>query len=98
MSYKVAKEKTFAPATQAAHFPSVEKFIAHHQGKGGIFIDEVGKPRANNYRELVIQDQSPPTDLYILVLSPSDLDKYGFDPLDDTKVWPVAEQKVGTMP
>jgi catalase len=39
----------------------------------------------------------PKWDLYIQVLSPSDLDKYDFDPLDDTKVWPVAEQKVGTM-
>jgi catalase len=42
---------------------------------------------------------NPQWDLYIQVLSPKDLDKYDFDPLDDTKVWPAAipEQKVGTM-
>jgi catalase len=41
----------------------------------------------------------PQWDLYIQVMSPKDLDKYDFDPLDDTKVWPssIAEEKVGTM-
>ncbi|MFL9937068.1 catalase [Paraburkholderia sp. RL18-103-BIB-C] len=41
----------------------------------------------------------PQWDLYIQVMSPKDLAKYDFDPLDDTKVWPtsIAEQKVGTM-
>jgi catalase len=41
----------------------------------------------------------PQWDLYIQVLSPKDLDKFDFDPLDDTKVWPssIPEQKVGTM-
>lgn len=42
---------------------------------------------------------SPQRDLYIQVMSPKDLAKYDFDPLDDTKVWPrsIPEQKVGTM-
>jgi catalase len=41
----------------------------------------------------------PGWDLYVQVLSPADLDKFDFDPLDDTKEWPttIAEQKVGTM-
>jgi catalase len=41
----------------------------------------------------------PQWDLYIQVMSPKDLAKYDFDPLDDTKVWPasIPEQKVGTM-
>ncbi|MDH6148210.1 MULTISPECIES: catalase [Paraburkholderia] len=43
--------------------------------------------------------QYPRWDLYVQVMSPKDLDKFDFDPLDDTKVWPssIAEQKVGTM-
>jgi catalase len=41
----------------------------------------------------------PQWDLYIQVMSPKDLAKYDFDPLDDTKVWPssIPEEKVGTM-
>jgi len=41
----------------------------------------------------------PKWDLYIQTLSPADLDKFDFDPLDDTKEWPstIAEQKIGTM-
>ncbi|WP_038491527.1 catalase [Janthinobacterium agaricidamnosum] len=41
----------------------------------------------------------PGWDLYVQVLAPADLDKFDFDPLDDTKEWPasIAEQKVGTM-
>ena len=41
----------------------------------------------------------PQWDLYIQVLSPTDLDKFDFDALDATKVWPssIPERKVGTM-
>ena len=41
----------------------------------------------------------PQWDLYVQLLSPKELDKFDFDPLDDTKEWPssIAEQKVGTM-
>ncbi|WDD91690.1 catalase [Burkholderia sp. FERM BP-3421] len=40
----------------------------------------------------------PKWDLYIQVLSPADLGKYDYDPLDDTKVWSdVPERKVGTL-
>ncbi|QDZ27113.1 tyrosine-type recombinase/integrase [Noviherbaspirillum sp. UKPF54] len=59
-SYKVAKEKTFAEATRAAYFPRIEKFIEYHQAKGIIFIDEIRKPQASDYREVVIQSQDSP--------------------------------------
>jgi catalase len=40
----------------------------------------------------------PKWDLVVQILKPSDLDKFDFDPLDATKVWPnVPERKVGTM-
>jgi catalase len=40
----------------------------------------------------------PKWDLYIQVLNPSDLDKFDYDALDDTKEWlNVPEMKVGTM-
>ncbi|MDB5776077.1 MAG: catalase family protein [Herbaspirillum sp.] len=41
----------------------------------------------------------PKWDLYVQVLAPKDLDKFDFDPLDDTKEWPatIPERKVGTM-
>lgn len=40
----------------------------------------------------------PKWDLYVQVLTPGELGKFDFDPLDDTKVWTgVAERKIGTM-
>jgi catalase len=40
----------------------------------------------------------PKWDLTVQVLKPAELDKFDFDPLDDTKIWPgVPERKVGTM-
>lgn len=42
----------------------------------------------------------PKWDLYIQTMSPKDLDKFDFNPLDATKIWPtnlVPERKVGTM-
>jgi len=40
----------------------------------------------------------PSWDLTVQVLKPDELDKFDFDPLDATKVWPgVPERKVGTM-
>ncbi|WP_374583101.1 site-specific integrase [Pseudoduganella sp.] len=59
-SYKVAKEKVFAEATRAAYYPRVEKFIEQHQAKGIIFIDEIRKPHASDYREEVIKVQDSP--------------------------------------
>jgi integrase len=59
-SYKIAKEKTFADATQAAYFPRIEKFITYYQAKGVIFIDEIRKPHAGDYREEIIKVQDSP--------------------------------------
>lgn len=40
----------------------------------------------------------PKWDLYVQVMKPEDLDKFAFDPLDATKIWPdIAETKIGTM-
>jgi catalase len=40
----------------------------------------------------------PKWDLYIQVLTPEQLAKFDFDPLDATKIWPnVPETKIGTM-
>ncbi|WP_026145384.1 catalase KatB [Pseudomonas asplenii] len=40
----------------------------------------------------------PKWDLYVQVLTPQDLGKFDFDPLDATKIWPgVPERKVGQM-
>ncbi|MFC4930495.1 DUF6538 domain-containing protein [Massilia sp. GCM10023247] len=59
-SYKIAKAKVFSQATQAGYFPRIQKFIEHHQAKGIIFIDEIRKPQASDYREVIIQAQQSP--------------------------------------
>ena len=44
--------------------------------------------------------QYPSWDLYIQTIDPSELNKFDFNPLDPTKIWPpklVPEKKVGTM-
>lgn len=44
------------------------------------------------------RDEHPKWDLYVQVLDPQDFDRFTFDPLDDTKVWPgIPERKLGTM-
>ena len=40
----------------------------------------------------------PKWDLYVQTMKPADLDKFAFDPLDATKIWPdLPETKLGTM-
>ncbi|WP_228014478.1 catalase [Fortiea sp. LEGE XX443] len=42
----------------------------------------------------------PAWDLYVQILNPQDMDKFEFNPLDPTKIWPtnlVSMRKVGTM-
>lgn len=42
----------------------------------------------------------PGWDLYVQILNPQDMDKFEFNPLDPTKIWPtnlVSMRKVGTM-
>ena len=46
------------------------------------------------------QGDYPKWELYIQTMSPSDLDKFEFNPLDATKIWPtdlVPERKVGVL-
>ncbi|OLL27654.1 catalase [Burkholderia sp. SRS-W-2-2016] len=51
--------------------------------------DLYGALKAGNY---------PKWDLYIQVLNPADLDKFDYNPLDDTKIWSdIPERKIGTM-
>jgi site-specific recombinase XerD len=59
-SYKVAKTKTFSEKTRAAYFPRIQKFIDYYQAKGVIFIDEIRKPHASDYREVIIKAQDSP--------------------------------------
>ncbi|MBU3649836.1 MAG: hypothetical protein FGM28_05975 [Limnohabitans sp.] len=59
-SYKVAKSKVFAQATQDAYFPRVQKFIDFCRGKGMVFADEIRKAHASDYREEVIKAQESP--------------------------------------
>lgn len=59
-SYKVARAKTFARATQDAYFPRVQKFIDFYRRKGIVFMDEIRKSHASDYREEVIKLQDSP--------------------------------------
>jgi catalase len=54
---------------------------------------------SNDLYGAVKAGQFPRWDLYVQILSPADLDKFDFNPLDDTKEWPttIPEHKVGTM-
>jgi catalase len=52
----------------------------------------------NDLYGAIRKGDDPKWDLYIQVLNPSDLDKFDYDALDDTKEWlNVPEMKVGTM-
>jgi catalase len=52
----------------------------------------------NDLYGAIKKGEYPKWDLYIQVLNPSDLNKFDYDALDDTKEWlGVPEQKVGTM-
>jgi catalase len=52
----------------------------------------------NDLYGAIRKGDDPKWDLYIQVLNPSDLGKFDYDALDDTKEWlGVPEQKVGTM-
>ncbi|WP_034175707.1 DUF6538 domain-containing protein [Burkholderia cenocepacia] len=59
-SYKIAKSKTFSPATQDGYFPRIEKFIQFCRAKGIVFIEEVRKSHASDYREEVTKLQDSP--------------------------------------
>ncbi len=65
-------------------------------------VEEVqGKDYSHMTNDLVAaiaRGDYPKWDLYIQVLTPQELQKFDFDPLDATKVWPgVPERKIGQM-
>jgi len=77
------------------------------QGLKGMNIEETSAMQAKDFNHLtndlykaIGEGKYPKWDLYIQVLDPKDLDKFDFNPLDATKIWPinlVPETKVGTL-
>ncbi|WP_035056250.1 DUF6538 domain-containing protein [Andreprevotia chitinilytica] len=59
-SYKLAKAKTFAQATQDGYFPRIQKFMDFYRAKGIVFIDEIRKTHASDYRDEVTRLQESP--------------------------------------
>ncbi|NWB97768.1 catalase [Pseudomonas gingeri] len=64
-------------------------------------VEVQGKDYSHMTHDLVAhinKGEFPKWDLYVQVLTPQDLGKFDFDPLDATKIWPgVPERKVGQM-
>ncbi|NWA26682.1 catalase [Pseudomonas gingeri] len=64
-------------------------------------VEVQGKDYSHMTHDLVAhinKGEFPKWDLYVQVLTPQDLSKFDFDPLDATKIWPgVPERKVGQM-
>ena len=75
------------------------------QGIDNLDLDEVAKVQSKDFQNLtrdlyenIADKQYPQWDLYIKVMSPSDLNNFKYNPLDVTKVWTnIPEKKVGTM-
>jgi len=75
------------------------------QGIDNLDADEVANVQSKDFQHLtrdlyesIGAEQYPQWDLYIKVMSPSDLNNFEYNPLDATKVWTnIPETKVGTM-
>lgn len=77
------------------------------QGLKGMNLEETSKMQAKDFNHLtndlynnINAGHFPKWDLYIQVLDPKDLDRFDFNPLDATKIWPthlIPETKVGTL-
>lgn len=75
------------------------------QGIDNLNADEVAKVQSKDFQHLtrdlyhsIAAEEYPQWDLYIKVMSPSELNSFDYNPLDATKVWTdIAETKVGTM-
>lgn len=77
------------------------------QGVKGLNLEQVREVQGRDWSHLtndmyknIYAGNYPKWDLYIQVLDPKDLDKFDFNPLDATKIWPnelVPEFKVGTL-
>ena len=85
------------------------KYVKFHwksqQGIKSLTAAEATKVQGENFNHLttdlyneINKGNFPKWDLLIQVMDPKDLNKFKFDPLDDTKVWPgIPERKLGTM-
>lgn len=77
------------------------------QGVKGLNLEQAAAMQAKDFNHLtndlynnINAGKFPKWDLYIQVMDPKDLDKYDFNPLDATKIWPtdlIPETKVGTL-
>lgn len=77
------------------------------QGVKGLNLEQAAMMQGKDFNHLtndlynnINAGKFPKWDLYIQVLDPKDLDKFDFNPLDATKIWPtnlVPETKVGTL-
>lgn len=77
------------------------------QGEHNLTAQEAKDMQAENFNLYtadlyanVEQSNFPKWDLYIQTINPEDLDKFDFNPLDATKIWPtdlVPERKVGAL-
>ncbi|WP_426399306.1 catalase [Ralstonia sp. R-29] len=75
------------------------------QGQKTLTAKEAEAMQGKNFNHMtqdlianINQGNYPKWDLYIQVLTPQQLAKFDFDPLDATKIWPdVPETKIGTM-
>ncbi|KVN06772.1 MULTISPECIES: catalase [unclassified Burkholderia] len=75
------------------------------QGVATLDIDQAADIQGKDFNNLtndlyraIAAGEFPQWDLYIQVLQPSELNRFYFDPLDATKIWPdVPEQKIGTL-
>lgn len=77
------------------------------QGIKNLTADEAASIQGKDFQHATVdlyqnieKKNFPAWDLYVQMLKPEDLDKFDFNPLDDTKIWPDAIAKpmlIGTM-
>lgn len=77
------------------------------QGLKGMNMEQTREMQGKDFNHLtndlynnIYAGNYPKWDLYIQVLDPKDLNKFDFNPLDATKIWPthlIPEVKVGTL-
>ena len=87
------------------------KYVKFHwkskQGEHNLSAPEAQQIRAKDVSHMttdlynsISNGKYPSWDLYIQTIDPNELNKFAFNPLDDTKFWPpelIPEKKVGTL-
>lgn len=92
----------------AACEPHYVKFTwKSRQGNHGLTREQAAKIQAVNFNHMtqdlyahIAAAEFPVWDLYVQIVNPTDLDKFTFNPLDATKIWPEAlipSQKIGEL-